>query len=58
MAVPQVVIPGYAAFHLGVETGAAGGEEPAPPPEIGPKTEDVSALLEQEREMDPEQAPE
>jgi uncharacterized protein len=59
MAVPQVVIPGYAAFHLGVETGSANGGEESPPfADAGPKTEDEAALVEREREMDPEQAPE
>ena len=58
MAVPQVVIPGFAAFHLGIDAVAAAGSELAAP-ETQPKPEDAdSARVDEEREMDPEQAPE
>ena len=70
MAVPQVVIPGYAAFHLGVDApqALAEAETPVPTdgsaeldPEAGAKSGDADAAespLEAEREIDPEEAPE
>jgi hypothetical protein len=60
MAFPQVVIPGYAAFHLGLDApGAAGAEvvgADARPTDAD--TEAAASELEAEREMDPEVAPE
>jgi predicted deacylase len=48
MAVPQVVIPGFAAFHIGIEQP---GQEPAPEPEaIAPEP--------RPDQLDPEEAPE
>jgi len=61
MAVPQVVIPGYAAFHLGIDTPIVSGEVEAPPGDATarPLDADADALREgEEREMDPEVAPE
>jgi predicted deacylase len=61
MAVPQVVIPGYAAFHLGVDAGApTGGAEAAlGNPSARTRGTDTDAEREsEEREMDPEAAPE
>jgi len=58
MAVPQVVIPGFAAFHLGIDAGAAGGSEQAAV-DAQPKPEDADAVRQdEERDVDPEQAPE
>ena len=57
MAVPQVVIPGFAAFHLGIDAAAAAGPELAPDTQARPDDAD-SARLDEERAMDPEQAPE
>jgi predicted deacylase len=56
MALPQVVIPGYAAFHLGIDAPQPEQEELVPPE----PSEDAEAMSEQEqgREMDPEVAPE
>jgi predicted deacylase len=56
MAVPQVVIPGYAAFHIGIDAPQAAADEPvAPAP-----SDDADAMTEREagRDMDPEVAPE
>jgi hypothetical protein len=61
MAVPQVVIPGYAAFHLGIDTPIAAGEAEAAPgaAAAGPPAADADGVREgEEREMDPEVAPE
>jgi len=61
MAVPQVVIPGYAAFHLGIDAPIAVSEAEAAPGEAaaGAPDGDADALREgEEREMDPEVAPE
>ncbi len=60
MAVPQVVIPGYAAFHLGIDAGVAiaGGEPAQPDASARPEEPDAVAEAEAEREMDPERAPE
>ena len=59
MALPQVVIPGYAAFHIGIDAPQPAGEEPAI--EASARPEETDALVseqEAEREMDPEVAPE
>jgi hypothetical protein len=61
MALPQVVIPGYAAFHLGIDTPVAPGEAEQPPGDASarPADADPDAVREDdEREMDPEVAPE
>jgi predicted deacylase len=59
MAVPQVVIPGYAAFHIGIDAPQAialDSRSPAPP---SPEDSDAAVSEEEaEREMDPEAAPE
>jgi predicted deacylase len=60
-AVPQVVIPGYAAFHLGIDAPVAAGEPEATPggASARPSDGDADAVREgEEREMDPEVAPE
>jgi uncharacterized protein len=61
MAVPQVVIPGYAAFHLGIDAPSPPGEAEATPGDAGarPPDGDADSVREgEEREMDPEVAPE
>jgi predicted deacylase len=62
MAVPQVVIPGFAAFHIGVEAPAE--REPAPPvtesPEELPEAPEapLAAPPPNPEQLDPEEAPE
>jgi hypothetical protein len=51
MALPQVVIPGFAAFHIGVEQPGQEGLEPEPEPE-------VPAPAAPPDQLDPEEAPE
>jgi hypothetical protein len=61
MAVPQVVIPGYAAFHLGIDSPSAAGEAETTPGDAAarPPADGADGLREEEgREMDPEVAPE
>ncbi|HEY8123414.1 MAG TPA: succinylglutamate desuccinylase/aspartoacylase family protein [Myxococcota bacterium] len=59
MAVPQVVIPGYAAFHLGVDATQPFAANPADDAPRLPDPDAESARGEEaEREMDPEVAPE
>jgi hypothetical protein len=60
MAVPQVVIPGFAAFHLGIDAGDAAVEAAAASPDAPTRPEDADStrLVDEERAMDPEQAPE
>jgi predicted deacylase len=60
MAVPQVVIPGYAAFHLGIDASTALAEGTVVASEAAAPTEEPDAVAEAEaeREMDPERAPE
>jgi hypothetical protein len=56
MAVPQVVIPGYAAFHIGIDAPMPSDEAAsAQSPE---DADEVTTEQEAEREMDPEVAPE
>jgi predicted deacylase len=62
MAVPQVVIPGFAAFHIGVEAPAQ--REPAPPvtesPEELPEAPEAPGAVPppNPEQLDPEEAPE
>jgi predicted deacylase len=62
MAVPQVVIPGFAAFHIGVEAPPA--PQPAPPatesPEELPEAAEAPAVAPppNPEQLDPEEAPE
>jgi hypothetical protein len=65
MAVPQVVIPGFAAFHIGVEAPAK--PEPAPvvesPEELPESAEELSespatVAPPSPEQLDPEEAPE
>ena len=60
MALPQVVIPGYAAFHLGIDAtpAPAEGEATADARPTDIDTEAAATSVEAEREMDPEVAPE
>ncbi len=63
MALPQVVIPGYAAFHLGIEASSVPSEAEAAAPEVVARPTDAEAEaaaagIEAEREVDPEVAPE
>lgn len=59
MALPQVVIPGFAAFHLGLDASAALAEgEAAPEASARPEEPDAVTDAQAEREMDPERAPE
>lgn len=54
MAVPQVVIPGFAAFHIGIEQpGTEVEPEPAPEPE-----QETPAPAHRPDQLDPEEAPE
>jgi predicted deacylase len=54
MAVPQVVIPGFAAFHIGIEQpGAEVEPEPEPEPE-----QETPAPAHRPDQLDPEEAPE
>jgi hypothetical protein len=62
MALPQVVIPGYAAFHLGIDASSVRGES-EPPTDLATRPTDAeseaaAAGIEAEREVDPEVAPE
>jgi uncharacterized protein len=54
MAVPQVVIPGFAAFHIGIEQP---GTEVEPEPEPAPEQE-TPAPAHRPDQLDPEEAPE
>jgi hypothetical protein len=59
MALPQVVIPGYAAFHIGLD--APPSPDTASAVDARPTdadTESAANSVEAEREMDPEVAPE
>jgi predicted deacylase len=54
MAVPQVVIPGFAAFHIGIEQP---GQELDPEPEPDHGLDDSDSVLRADQ-LDPEEAPE
>jgi predicted deacylase len=59
MALPQVVIPGYAAFHIGIDAPQPLAEEAGFEASARPEEADATlAEQEDEREMDPEVAPE
>jgi hypothetical protein len=63
MAVPQVVIPGYAAFHLGIDAPSVRGESEPQPTDLAARPTDAESEaaaegIEAEREVDPEVAPE